>query len=347
MMKNLSEILRKNINKTVISSHLVCKKNPKITPISLFNLIESISNAGKEIAKIISNPENKSLSMEIGEQNIDGDNQKELDVIADNIIENSLKKNFVKWYASEEKEEILKIDEKGCYTVLVDPLDGSSNINTNAPIGTIFGIYSAFDSAEDSILQKGKDLLASGFLLYGPRTIFILSIGNGTMAFQLAENNTFLLIDENVLIKEETNEFSINMSNYRKWDENLKTYINSCLEGDQGERQKNFNMRWIGSLVADAWRIFSRGGIFLYTEDNRKGYENGRLRLLYEANPISYLVEQAGGKTSNGEMSILSIQPNNLHQRTPLIFGSSKEVEIFEGIKKNDKNKLSHKTNIL
>ena len=346
-MKTLSEILKKNINKTVVSSDFSFGENPKITSDSLFSLIESISNAGKEISRIIYNPENKSLSREIGEKNTDGDNQKELDVIADNIIENNLRNNFVKWYASEEREEILKLDQGGCYSVLVDPLDGSSNINTNAPIGTIFGIYTAFESAENSIFQKGKDLLAAGFFLYGPRTILILSIGNGTMAFQLSENNKFILINEKIEIEDETNEFSINMSNYRQWNDDLKTYINSCLEGVEGDRQKNFNMRWIGSLVADAWRIFSRGGIFLYTEDKREGYESGRLRLLYEANPISFLVEQAGGKSTNGNQSILSIKPMDLHQRTPLVFGSKKEVQIYEDTKNNDKKLSSHKIKLL
>ena len=228
--------------------------------------------------------------------------------------------------ASEEEEDILLLNDKGSFALCVDPLDGSSNIETNAPIGTIFGVYKANSNPLNSILQKGENLISSGFFIYGPRTIFVLTLGKGTIAFQLSDGNEFILINKSIKIPDNTSEFSINSSNYNLWPNGIKEYIESCLDGLNGCYEKNYNMRWVGSLVADAFRILVRGGVFLYPQDTRKGYENGRLRLVYEANPVSFLIEQARGVSIDGSSMILSLKPKNLHERIPLIFGSKNEI---------------------
>ena len=328
-MQSLSDTLLKYQNEANQRLSRFQKLNKSITSKSLFELIEGLSGGAIEILNIITNPNKTELSNNIGSKNKDGDETKSLDIIADKIIERVSKNNFVKWYASEEQEEILSLNEKGVYALSVDPLDGSSNIETNAPIGTIFSIYVANSKPEHSVLQKGELQLAAGFFIYGPRTILVLTFGSGTMAFQLNKNKHFMLLNEKLVIKEITSEFAINMSNYRHWTFETREYIDNCLQGIEGKNKKNYNMRWIGSLVADAWRIFTRGGIFLYPEDFRKGYENGRLRLVYEANAIAFLVEQACGEASNGFERILNMKPKSLHQRTSLIFGSKNEVTMI------------------
>ena len=296
----------------------------------LLNIIESISFAAIKISKLIFSPERKDLDQNMGSINADGDKTKKLDIETDLIVKEHLKNCNLKWYASEEENAEVLFNKQGKYSICIDPLDGSSNIETNAPIGTIFGIY-AEDPPDYSknILQKGDKLKASGFFVYGPRTIFVLTLGSGVLLFQLNNEDKFILLGKSIKIPPNTNELSINFSNYTIWPNSIKRYIDKCIGVDKTMSNKNYNMRWIGSLVADCLRILIRGGIFMYPEDARKGYENGRLRLVYEANPISFIIEQAGGIAIDGNNRILSLHPKKLHERVPLIFGSSNEIKTF------------------
>ena len=261
-----------------------------------------------------------------GSANVDGDDQKKLDVLADEMIASKLAKcASVASYLSEERDTAMALNDGGDVIVASDPLDGSSNIDTNVSIGTIFSIL----PATGGNLQPGCNQLASGIFVYGPQTTLLVTFGDGVFAFQLAEDREFHDMRWHVQIPSETSEFAINASNSRHWGASVSRYIADCLAGAGGPRQRNFNMRWVGSLVADGWRIFRRGGVFLYPADARKGYENGRLRLVYEANPMAMLVSQAGGRANNGEQDILAITPTTLHQRVPLIFGSANEVDEF------------------
>ena len=261
-----------------------------------------------------------------GSANADGDDQKELDVLADEMIVSALADCVgVATYLSEERDNAVKLHHDGDIIVASDPLDGSTNIDTNVSIGTIFSIL----PAAGGHLQPGRNQLASGIFVYGPQTTLLVTFGDGVYAFQLAADGLFYDMDWQVQIPPKTSEFAINASNSRHWMAPVSRYINDCLAGDEGPRQRDFNMRWVGSLVADSWRIFRRGGIFLYPADARKGYETGRLRLVYEASPMAMLVSQAVGRASDGHQDILDITPNSLHQRVPLVFGSANEVDEF------------------
>ena len=261
-----------------------------------------------------------------GSANADGDDQKKLDVLADEMIASALANCAgVAAYLSEERDSAMGLDDGGDVIVASDPLDGSSNIDTNVSIGTIFSIL----PAAGGYLQLGRNQLASGIFVYGPQTTLLVTFGDGVFAFQLAEDREFYDMGWQVQIPPETSEFAINASNSRHWRAPVSHYIADCLAGVDGPRQRNFNMRWVGSLVADGWRIFRRGGIFLYPADARKGYETGRLRLVYEANPMAMLVSQSGGRASDGQQEILAITPTSLHQRVPLVFGSANEVDEF------------------
>ena len=295
----------------------------------LLNIIESISFAAIKISKLIFSPERKDLDQNMGSINADGDKTKKLDIETDLIVKEHIKNCNLKWYASEEENAEVLFNKQGKYSICIDPLDGSSNIETNAPIGTIFGIYAENPDYSKNILQKGDKLKASGFFVYGPRTIFVLTLGSGVLLFQLNNEDKFILLDKSIKIPPNTNELSINFSNYTIWPNSIKRYIDKCIGVDKTMSNKNYNMRWIGSLVADCLRILIRGGIFMYPEDARKGYENGRLRLVYEANPISFIIEQAGGTAIDGNNRILSLHPKKLHERVPLIFGSSNEIKTF------------------
>ena len=301
------------------------------------SIIKKLSLAATNISTIIFNPDSNDLSLNTGTLNIDGDITKKLDIEADLILQEALKKSSIKWFASEEEKEAILINKDGQFCICVDPLDGSSNIETNAPIGTIFGIYKAKPSPNETVLQKGEDLISSGFFVFGPRTMLILTLGNGVLVFQLNDKSNFILMNGSLKIPKTTNELSLNFSNYQIWPNSIKNYIERCIDYDKS--QNKYNMRWIGSLVADCQRILIRGGIFMYPQDKRKGYENGRLRLVYEANPISFIIEQAGGLAIDGNKRILSLKPKNLHERVPLIFGSENEIKKYMNIGYNYERK--------
>lgn len=258
------------------------------------------------------------------------DEQKEIDVLANNRIVAALRGAPVAAVASEEMDGPVLLDEKAPLLVAVDPLDGSSNIDANASIGSIFTVLPALQHNDEpsAFLQPGVNQLAGGFFVYGPQTVLVVTVGAGTQIFTLDRRAaTFVLTHPKVEIPLHTDEYAINDSNSRHWDDPVRTYIDDCQRGREGPRARDFNMRWTGSPVADIYRILSRGGIYLYPGDRRREFRNGRLRLIYEANPIAWVIEQAGGLASTGRERVLELKPTSLHQRVPLIAGSRMEVE--------------------
>ncbi|WP_020178627.1 class 1 fructose-bisphosphatase [Methylopila sp. M107] len=262
--------------------------------------------------------------------NAGGDTQKALDLRTHDITIEALKAAPVARVGSEEADDVAVLDEAAPLAVAMDPLDGSSNIETNVSIGTLFGVLPHV--GEDTFLQPGSKQLAAGFVVYGPATALVLTVGAGTQIFMLERgSDRFLRTHADVRIAETTKEYAINQSNVRHWDAATKGYIDDCLAGETGPRSKNFNMRWVGSLVADVFRILIRGGVYLYPGDRREGYGSGRLRLVYECNPIAMVAEQAGGKATDGKTRILDLTPQKLHARCALVVGSAEEVDRFGG----------------
>ncbi|MBC8129135.1 MAG: class 1 fructose-bisphosphatase [Rhizobiaceae bacterium] len=273
--------------------------------------------------------ENLGQSREVA--NSGGDIQKELDVLADKVFLEAAKASPIAFYGSEEQDDAVVLSTDGAIAIAIDPLDGSSNIETNVSIGTIFSLLPVEDGhhADPASVfrQPGSSQLGAGFFIYGPQLMLVMSVGNGTHVFIFSPGfGGFVELRSSVGIADRAHEFAINASNYRHWDETMRIYIDDCLAGAEGPRERDFNMRWIASLVADCYRILIRGGIFLYPGDGRKGYAKGRLRLTYEANPIAFCVEHAGGSATDGVTRILDIVPEDLHVRTPLVFGSKREV---------------------
>ncbi|MBX9587807.1 MAG: class 1 fructose-bisphosphatase [Hyphomonadaceae bacterium] len=263
--------------------------------------------------------------------NSQGDAQKALDVRANDLLMQALRASPASIVASEELDEPVELQGTGQIAVALDPLDGSSNIDANTAIGTIFSILPCADNsgARGSVfLQPGSRQKAAGYVIYGPQCALALTVGKGALIFTLdCKSGSFRLTGANVQIASTTREYAINASNERHWSPPVKAYVADCVAGRDGPRGEDYNMRWNASLVAECHRILSRGGVFLYPRDARKGYEQGRLRLVYEANPIAWLIEQAGGKATNGTERILDLIPAGLHQRKPLIFGSREEVD--------------------
>jgi fructose-1,6-bisphosphatase I len=261
---------------------------------------------------------------------IDTDEQKEIDVLANDRIVEALRSAPVAAVASEEMDAPLLLDAKAPLLVAVDPLDGSSNIEAGASIGMVFTVLPALqhNGEPSAFLQPGVNQLAGGFFVFGPQTTLAVSVGAGTQIFTLDRGSgTFLLTHPKVEIPLRFSEYAINDSNSRHWDEPIRTYVEDCRRGKEGPRGLDFNMRWTGTPVVDIYRILSRGGIYLYPGDTRRDFRNGRLRLIYEANPISWVIEQAGGMASTGRQRVLEIVPKSLHERVPVIAGSRNEVE--------------------
>jgi len=298
-------------------------------------VIEALAGAARDIAEVIATPATgESLGARLGSDNSDGDQQRKLDLVAEDICREALRGAGVGPYLSEETEGPLTLDPAGSLAVAIDPLDGSSNIEVNGVIGTIFSILPAPDSARMdpslAFTQPGRAQIAAGFFMYGPQTRLVLTTGAGVDVYALDRaSGVFRLMESGARIPNGGAEYSVNASNRRYWREPVRRYIDDCCLGAEGPRGANFNMRWTGSMVADAYRVLTRGGVFLYPADSRRGYEQGRLRLLYEASPVAFLTEQAGGGATDGLSSILEIRPSRPHARTPLIFGAADEVEIL------------------
>ena len=301
-------------------------------------LIETVSRACKTISHAVSKGALGGVLGSLESENVQGEVQKKLDVMSNEVLlEANEWGGHLAAMASEEMETIHLIPNrypKGEFLLLFDPLDGSSNIDVNVSIGTIFSVLRAPASAsgrevtEQDFLQPGSTQVVAGYAVYGPQTTLVLTIGQGVVGFTLdREMGSWIMTSENMRIPEDTKEFSINMSNMRHWATPVRRYIDELLAGKTGARDKDFNMRWIASMVADVHRLLTRGGIFMYPWDSREPNKPGKLRLMYEANPMSMLVEQAGGAATNGEQRILDIRPTALHQRVSVVLGSKNEVE--------------------
>jgi fructose-1,6-bisphosphatase I len=299
-------------------------------------LIEVVARACKRIAIAVNKGELGDVLGTTGQSNVQGEIVKKLDLIANEVlIEANVWGGHLAAMASEEMDSIHVVPDRypqGEFLLLFDPLDGSSNIDVNVSIGTIFSVLRKVGHtrgvSEEDFLQPGKQQAAAGYCVYGPQSTLVLTVGSGVAMFTLdREQGSWVLTHENVRIPDDTKEFAINMSNMRHWAPPVRRYIDECLAGREGPRGKDFNMRWVASMVADVHRILTRGGVFLYPWDRREPDKPGKLRLMYEANPMAFLVEQAGGLATNGQRRILDLQPTKLHERVSVILGSRNEVQ--------------------
>jgi fructose-1,6-bisphosphatase I len=299
----------------------------------LISLITTILAATKEISFRVSQGYLGDVLGSTLDENIQGEVQKQLDVVANELLKDLLlESGLVKAISSEEEDHCVAGDVNGQYIVSFDPLDGSSNIDINSLIGTIFSIHNApseLDAGNDEMFkQSGNKQVCAGYVLYGPSTILAMTTGKGTHFYTLDKTHgEFLLVERNVQVPKDTTEFAINMSNQRFWQVPMQDYINDLLAGAAGPRAKNFNMRWIAAMVGDIHRVLCRGGIFTYPADSRKSEQPFKLRLMYEANPMAFLLEQAGGLAMTSQGRIMDIEPDSIHQRVEVIMGSKNEVK--------------------
>ena len=326
-MSNRISLTRYLVEKQRLDDHI---------PGQLRLLLEVVARACKTISHAVNKGALGGVLGSAGSENVQGEVQKKLDIIANEVlIEANEWGGHLAAMASEEMNSIYLIPNRyprGEYLLLMDPLDGSSNIDVNVSIGTIFSVLKMPEGdrgvEENDFLQPGKCQVAAGYCVYGPQTTLVLTVGDGVAMFTLdREMGSFVLTQDNVQIPPDTREFAINMSNLRHWDAPVRRYIDECLAGKDGPRGKDFNMRWVASMVADVHRILTRGGIFMYPWDKREPAKPGKLRLMYEANPMAWLVEQAGGAATNGRQRILEVQPQQLHERVSVVLGSKNEVE--------------------
>ena len=321
-----------------LTQYLVEEQRSQNTiPAELRLLIEVVARACKTISHAVGKGALGEVLGSAHSENVQGEVQKKLDILSNEILlEANEWGGHLAAMASEEMETIHQIPHrypKGEYMLLFDPLDGSSNIDVNVSIGTIFSVLKAPDGmaapTEDDFLQPGSKQVAAGYAVYGPQTVLVLTTGNGVNCFTLdREMGSWVLTQKQIQIPHETAEYAINASNARHWYPPVQRYIGELEAGKAGPRGKDFNMRWIASMVADVHRILNRGGIFMYPADARDPSKPGRLRLMYEANPMAFIVEQAGGAATTGSVRIMDLQPTQLHQRVAVFLGSKKEVEL-------------------
>jgi len=323
------------MKRITLSQFLVARqKDKQLINADLRLLLETIARACKAISTRVNKGALADGLGSAGKTNVQGEVQKKLDVMSNEILleANEWGGNLAA-LASEEMDDPRPIPThypRGEYLLLFDPLDGSSNIDVNISVGTIFSVLRCpktdGEAGEKAFLQAGRNQVAAGFAVYGPTTVLVLTVGDGTHGFTLdRETYTFVLTHPDIRIPADTQEFAINMSNMRRWEAPVKRYIDECLAGKDGARGKDFNMRWVASMVADVFRVLSRGGIFMYPRDSKN--KDGRLRLMYEANPMALIVEQAGGAATDGRTPILDLPPKGLHQRCAVVLGSKNEVD--------------------
>ncbi|MGB4440611.1 MAG: class 1 fructose-bisphosphatase [Coriobacteriia bacterium] len=302
-------------------------------------LILQVALACKSIAKKVAHGTLHEALGGVRGTNVQGEEQKAIDALSNEVFLSTTEwTGVVSGMVSEEMEDVYRLPAafpRGKYLLLFDPLDGSSNIDVNVAVGSIFSILRAPTPGEDPLtedfLQPGIKQVAAGYAIYGPATMLVLTVGQGVAGFTLdPETGEFFMTHRDIRVPETACEFAINASNSRFWEAPIKRYVEECLAGKTGPRAKDFNMRWIASLVAETHRILMRGGVFMYPRDSKDPSKPGRLRLLYECNPIGMIVEQAGGRASTGEMQVLEVQPTSLHQRIGFVFGSRDEVELIE-----------------
>ncbi len=311
-----------------MTAKTACIPDKSRIPDELQGIMEALAVVGAELCRTIKRGAlGGSLAAAVGE-NTGGDQQKALDLLADDAFAAALKGTGIKYYASEEQDDVVEIDTDGKYALAIDPLDGSSNIDVNVSIGTIFSIFEATDDPHSSFLRPVGEQLSGGYIIFGPQTNMVVTFGDGVQSYVLdPDTGTYILTEDRLMVPETSIEFAINASNYRHWPKAIRAYIDDCLEGMEGPHERNYNMRWVASLVAETHRIITRGGIFLYPGDDRPTYERGRLRMVYECAPIAFLIEQAGGKATDGHDRIMSQQADELHARTPFVFGTSEKVD--------------------
>lgn len=331
-----------HIGTTLTNFIIETQRNFKGATGEFTGLLNDIAVACKKISDLVNKGDLVDILGSAESENVQGETQKKMDVISNEIFLEALQHNgHVAGLASEEMDEICQLPKdapRGHYLVLFDPLDGSSNIDVNVSVGTIFSILKASphpgDPGTEDFLRPGTQQVAAGYCLYGPSTMMVLTTGQGVNMFTLDRHfGEFLLTHEGVTIPEDTQEFAINASNMRFWEAPVKRYIDECLQGKEGPRGKDFNMRWVASMVAEVHRILTRGGIFMYPMDEKikaKG-QTGKLRLMYEANPMGFIIEQAGGAATTGRERIMEIKPEHIHQRVPVVLGSKNEVERVTG----------------
>ena len=326
------------MKRIALTQFLVGRQQKEVINADLRLLLETIARACKAISTRVNKGALADGHGSLDSTNVQGETQKKLDVLSNEILlEANVWGGNLAAFASEEVEKPVPITEpykRGEYLLLIDPLDGSSNIDVNISVGTIFSVLKCpktpdgkyCDPEEAAFLQPGTKQVAAGFAVYGPTTVFVITVGDGVHGFTLdRETYTFILTHPDIKIPADTQEFAINTSNMRRWEAPVKRYIDECLAGKDGPRGKDFNMRWVASMVADVFRVLSRGGIFMYPRDSKN--KDGRLRLMYEANPMAFIVEQAGGAATDGVKRILEVQPKGLHQRVAVILGSKNEVD--------------------
>ena len=322
--------------RTTLSEYLSQQsaQHPSLHP-DLGKLVLEIAKAVQEIALLTSQGALAGVLGSLESQNVQGETQKKLDVLSDEILIQTFQSgNLVAGIASEENDEPLSNSKGGSFLCLFDPLDGSSNIDVNVSVGTIFSILSTTPNTMLTVsdyLRTGRQQIAAGYAIYGPATMLVFSLGHGTHGFTFdTASGEFILTHPDIQVPADTSEFAINASNERFWEPPVGRYISECKQGKTSVRGRDFNMRWIASMVADVHRIVMRGGVFMYPKDSKDPSKPGRLRLMYEANPMTFVIEQAGGLGSTGRQRILDVQPESIHQRIPVILGSKNEVERIE-----------------
>ncbi len=308
---------------------------------ALNDVITTVTDVGKTISQLLRKGALADILGEAGNQNIQGEDQKKLDVLTNDLLLDALAKNaHCAGVASEELDDATPANTDGSLLVLFDPLDGSSNIDINMAVGTIFSILpyqrQGQISKNSDFLQAGNQQLAAGYLLYGTSTVLMLTITDSVVMFSLdPDTNDYVLIEENIQIEADTSEYAINASNYRYWRAPMQQYIDELIAGETGVRGRDFNTRWVAAMVGDVHRILCRGGLFTYPFDTKYANKAGKLRLMYEANPMSLLIERAGGDATDAVNRILDIEPIDIHQRVPVVLGSKNEVNYVKNLHLN------------
>ncbi|MDE0843763.1 MAG: class 1 fructose-bisphosphatase, partial [Psychrobacter pacificensis] len=308
---------------------------------ALNDVITTVTNVGKTISQLLRKGALADILGEAGNQNVQGEDQKKLDVLANDLLLDALAKNtHCAGVASEELDDATPANDDGSLLVLFDPLDGSSNIDINMAVGTIFSVLpyerQGQTSENSDYLQAGNKQLAAGYLLYGTSTVLALTIADKVVMFSLdPETEDYVLIEDNVQIDADTSEYAINSSNYRYWRAPMQQYIDELIAGETGVRGRDFNTRWVAAMVGDVHRILCRGGLFTYPFDTKYAHKAGKLRLMYEANPMSLLIERAGGGATDAVNRILDIEPTDIHQRVPVVLGSKNEVNYVRDLHVN------------
>ena len=308
---------------------------------ALNDVITTVTDVGKTISQLLRKGALADILGEAGNQNVQGEDQKKLDVLSNDLLLDALAKNaHCAGVASEELDDATPANADGSLLVLFDPLDGSSNIDINMAVGTIFSILpyqrQGQVSENSDFLQAGNQQLAAGYLLYGTSTVLALTITDKVVMFSLdPDTNEYVLIEENVTVDADTSEYAINASNYRYWRAPMQQYIDELIAGETGVRGRDFNTRWVAAMVGDVHRILCRGGLFTYPFDTKYANKAGKLRLMYEANPMSLLIERAGGGATDAINRILDIEPTDIHQRVPVVLGSKNEVDYVKNLHLN------------